>query len=260
MPIHKSQHAGNFTTIPNEIFKNQLSIEAVGLLCYLLSLPPKWVIYKTTLHEFYNIGRKKIDRVFKELQNSGYILSVKTYNNGKIEHEHIVYDIPFNGEKPLNFKNQPHPQNVRVGNGCVSNFENLPQPPFVQVEKEPLVKKHYNNKYNKKEKEYIYAKEIKKKLTKDNDVSLNAFNSFFNPSVAAPLKKNPFPKNDNDFKNWFYNELGLSKQQANVYWNKYSAYSDNGNYYTNWKSQIKYFISKDTKEGKLKTEPKFTIK
>jgi hypothetical protein len=106
MSIVKSKHASNYVVIPNEIFKQGLSIEAVGLLTYFLSLPHDWVIYKTQLHEQLGIGREKTDRVFKELQNSGYVLTVKGYNkNGQIEYNHIVYDKPYNGEpqtgKPL---------------------------------------------------------------------------------------------------------------------------------------------------------------
>lgn len=98
MSIVKSKHAGNYTTLPNEIFKSDLSIEAIGLLCYFLSLPHNWVIYKTQLHNQLNIGRDKLDRVFNELRNKGYVLSVERRNKGKIEYEHIVYDKPFNGE------------------------------------------------------------------------------------------------------------------------------------------------------------------
>lgn len=106
MSIVKSKHASNYVVIPNEIFKQGLSIEAVGLLTYFLSLPHDWVIYKTQLHEQLGIGREKTDRVFKELQNSGYVLTVKGYSkNGQIEYNHIVYDKPYNGEpqtgKPL---------------------------------------------------------------------------------------------------------------------------------------------------------------
>jgi len=134
MPIHKSKHAGNFTSIPNSIFKNGLSAEACGMLCYFLTLPHDWIIYKVTLHtqkEMVNFGgEKKIDRVFKELQKAGYIMSVKRHKNGKYEYEHIVYDIPWNGEKA-----QP-PQNVGVGFVGVENQ---------RVEKEGLLNTNTQN-------------------------------------------------------------------------------------------------------------------
>jgi predicted MPP superfamily phosphohydrolase len=98
MAIIKSRHASNFTTLPNEVFKQGLSMEALGLLAYLISLPHDWVVYKTTLHKTFEVGEKKLDRPFKELQEKGYILSVKKHVDGKFQYEHIVYDKPFNGE------------------------------------------------------------------------------------------------------------------------------------------------------------------
>lgn len=103
MPILKSKHAGNFTVIPNEVFQQEMSIDAIGLLAYFLSLPHDWVIYKTTLHTQLKMGREKVDSVFKELQEKGYVLSVKKHTeSGRLEYEHIVYDKPFNNE------NLPH--------------------------------------------------------------------------------------------------------------------------------------------------------
>ena len=108
MAIYKSKHASNYTVLPNEVFKSKLSIEAIGLLAYFLSLPQDWVIYKTTLHTHLNIGRDKLNKDFDELRDSGYVISVEKRDNGKISYEHIVYDTPYNGEpltgKPLTEK------------------------------------------------------------------------------------------------------------------------------------------------------------
>lgn len=100
MAIIKSKHAGDYTVIPNDIVRSKMSLEAKGLLMVLLSHKSDWVIYKTTLHTMLDIGRDKLDRIFKELQTNGYIMSVQKFNdeNGKFEYEHIVYDKPFNGE------------------------------------------------------------------------------------------------------------------------------------------------------------------
>ncbi len=99
MSIIKSKHASDYTIIPNIVFKSGLSMDAIGLLAYLLSLPHDWVVYKTTLHLQMDCGKTKLDGAFKELQATGFILSVrKQKSNGKIEYEHIVYDKPYNGE------------------------------------------------------------------------------------------------------------------------------------------------------------------
>ena len=114
MSIVKSKHASNYTVLPNKIFNDGLSIEAIGLLSYFLSLPHDWVIYKTQLHSQLNMGREKLDRVFKELQDKGYVLSVKEMNDkGQFTYNHIVYDNPYNGE-PITEK--PHTEKPLTGN------------------------------------------------------------------------------------------------------------------------------------------------
>jgi len=97
MAIIKSKQAGNFTVLPNEIFKSNLSIEATGMLSYFLSLPHDWVIYKTKLHLTFNISVQRCNKIFKELQAKGYLVSVKKFGkDGKVNWEHIVYDYPYN--------------------------------------------------------------------------------------------------------------------------------------------------------------------
>lgn len=114
MSIVKSKHASNYTVLPNKIFNDGLSIEAIGLLSYFLSLPHDWVIYKTQLHSQLNMGREKLDRVFKELQDKGYVLSVKEMNDkGQFIYNHIVYDNPYNGE-PITDK--PHTEKPLTDN------------------------------------------------------------------------------------------------------------------------------------------------
>lgn len=123
MSIVKSKHASNYTVLPNEIFKSGLSVEAIGLLCYFLSLPHDWVIYKTQLHSQLNMGREKLDRVFKELQNKGFVLSVKKHSEtGKIEYEHIVYDKPYNGEPSLDI---PYTEKPSTANTQLQSKEEL---------------------------------------------------------------------------------------------------------------------------------------
>ena len=110
MSIVKSKHASNYTVLPNDIFTSGLSIQAIGLLAYFLSLPHDWVIYKTTLHTQLDMGRDKVDKTFKELQNKGYLLSVKEYDkNGKFTYNHIIYDRPYNGEPSTNLPHTEKP-------------------------------------------------------------------------------------------------------------------------------------------------------
>lgn len=94
--IVKSKKHNRFTIIPNEMIQDsELSLKAKGLLCYLLSLPDDWVIYKGQLQNNCVEGRDAISSAFKELQKKGYIVSVRLMNsdgtfNG---YSHVVYDL-----------------------------------------------------------------------------------------------------------------------------------------------------------------------
>jgi hypothetical protein len=95
--IIKSKTNSDFTLIPNHIAKSEnLTLEQKGLLLHLLSLPANWVIYKENLYKQIANQKGTIDRIFKELQELGYILSVKKIDDkGKFEGwNHIVYDKP----------------------------------------------------------------------------------------------------------------------------------------------------------------------
>jgi hypothetical protein len=96
--IIKSKSTDRYTTIPNEIIKStHLKMAEKGFLCYLLSLPADWVIYKVNLYKNLPDPKGTIDTLFKSLQDKGYIVSVRIVNleTGKfIGWNHIVYDEP----------------------------------------------------------------------------------------------------------------------------------------------------------------------
>ena len=88
----------NFTQIKNDILRSKsLTIEERGLLVYLLSLPLDWAIYKSKLHENIPDSKGTIDRVFKSLQDKGYIISVRVIDaKTKVFKgwNHVVYETP----------------------------------------------------------------------------------------------------------------------------------------------------------------------
>jgi hypothetical protein len=95
--IVKSKTANRFVTLTNDVAQSKdLSLKSKGLLVHLLSLPSDWVIYRGNLYK--SIGDKKgsIDSAFKELQERGFILSVKVIDEkGRfVGWNHVVYDIP----------------------------------------------------------------------------------------------------------------------------------------------------------------------
>ncbi len=74
MPIIRRKKTDNFTTISNELLRDQrLSYEARGMLAELLSRPDNWQLSVTQLRKSGNLGREKIARMLKEIEQAGYI-------------------------------------------------------------------------------------------------------------------------------------------------------------------------------------------
>lgn len=73
-----------YTTIPNSTLQDKtLSLEARGLLTYLLSKPGDWHIHKSQLQDEFGIGRNRLDRIFDELMTSGYAERIENREGGK---------------------------------------------------------------------------------------------------------------------------------------------------------------------------------
>ena len=96
--IVKGKRSHDFAIIPIEISQSkQLTMEEKGMMCFLLSLPENWVLYKKNLYNQMPDGKHAVDRVFKSLQEKGYILSCRQINattNRMEGWNHIVYDTP----------------------------------------------------------------------------------------------------------------------------------------------------------------------
>lgn len=84
MAIIKAKVDQSFTVIPNETLKDKnLSMEARGLLAFMLSLPDDWVIYKDWLRgQAPMLGRDKLTRILKELQDFGYVRKIPRQDEG----------------------------------------------------------------------------------------------------------------------------------------------------------------------------------
>ena len=81
-----------FLIVQNDILQNKnLSFEAKGFLCYILSLPDDWIIYKSKIQKDYNIGRTKLDRVLKELKSEGYMAEIEMVRNDKGKFSGVNY-------------------------------------------------------------------------------------------------------------------------------------------------------------------------
>lgn len=89
-----------FTQMPN-ILSRVLSPTAVGILHFLLSQHPSYVIHKSTLYDVFS--RRTIDNVFDELIKKGYVAGFSCYikKNGHLSKEYIYFssDEPFTSEE-----------------------------------------------------------------------------------------------------------------------------------------------------------------
>lgn len=87
MPILKKASKSDYSIIPNRLSQDEdLTYEAKGLLIELLSRPNNWTIYKNQLVRPHT-KETKLTRIFKELQDAGYMYIQTTRNedNSKID-------------------------------------------------------------------------------------------------------------------------------------------------------------------------------
>lgn len=82
--IFKAKQSKRFTVIPNDVLEDkELSLKAIGLLCFLLKLPEDWNVHKSRLHTMVKDGRDSVMSAFEELQDRGYVRVEKVRNEKK---------------------------------------------------------------------------------------------------------------------------------------------------------------------------------
>lgn len=110
--IIRSPRSRNFTIIGNEIFDSVVSLEAIGLLHYLLSRPDNWRILPAQLADKFT-GRDRTYRILKELIDARYVVR-KKLNDGSVQY--TVFDAaqpdPEKAEMPITAKPDPEKADV----------------------------------------------------------------------------------------------------------------------------------------------------
>lgn len=151
--IRIKKHSINFVQIDKNILQNKkLSLKAKGLICYLLSLPNNWQIYKNELQQHATDGRDSTNAAFKELIKAGYIEQNRTRDKkGNFIYNYTVYECP-------NYKNYPLTENPLTGNPSTDKTqENKEKAPYPLTEKpltenpQLIINKEIKEKINKKE-------------------------------------------------------------------------------------------------------------
>ncbi|GGD03132.1 hypothetical protein [Enterococcus wangshanyuanii] len=88
-----------YESIPRDLLQNnELSLEAIGLLCHLQSYPESWKLYKTELYtRFKHNKRTAVQRIWKELVNNNYLIEFKKREGKRYVYQYIYSVEPFTG-------------------------------------------------------------------------------------------------------------------------------------------------------------------
>ena len=128
MTIVRREHRAHFTILPNAIFLDQsLSIEAKGVLGYLLSRPNKWSVRLEQVGRTLNIGRRKLQRIFRELISGGYVTREQRRVAGAQRFgqvDYVVRDVPVTIGQPVDNSVEP-----RVQKGSAARFAQVARTP-----------------------------------------------------------------------------------------------------------------------------------
>jgi hypothetical protein len=97
--IIRRKHKGNFTIVPNAIFNDdRLSLEARGLLGFLLSRPPNWEIRHDVLRRKFALSRDRLARILNELISAGYLIrdpeQPRDHHMRFASYAYEVHDVP----------------------------------------------------------------------------------------------------------------------------------------------------------------------
>jgi uncharacterized phage protein (TIGR02220 family) len=82
MSVFKNKKRVNpYSQIDNAMINDRrLPLECIGLMTYLLSKPEDWTISMQQLQSHFDIGREKMQRLTKILEDAGYLIRMKPQN------------------------------------------------------------------------------------------------------------------------------------------------------------------------------------
>jgi hypothetical protein len=96
MSVVRRRHNGNFVTVPNRVLEDKrLSLEAKGLLCWLLARPNDWTFKLALIGPLLEIGRDKTEKLFRALIEAGFVDRIQERTDGRWGPvEYVVFDEP----------------------------------------------------------------------------------------------------------------------------------------------------------------------
>lgn len=94
MPIIKAKQKKDYVEIPNKSARDKdLSLEAKGLLCVLLSMDDDWKVYKKQVAEYSTNKYHSTNTAFEELMGKGYIIDLGRHRDDKGFFRENLYEV-----------------------------------------------------------------------------------------------------------------------------------------------------------------------
>ena len=93
--IRELSSKDDFTVIKNTMLKDpKLSAKAKGILCYIMCLPPDWVLYVSELKKHFTDGRDSITSGINELIKAGYMTKTECRDEqGRYVYDYRAYEL-----------------------------------------------------------------------------------------------------------------------------------------------------------------------
>ena len=105
-----------YAQISNILLNDKLTMEAIGLVCYLLGKPPDWQVVQPQLRAHFGVDRHKLERIMRELITAGYARRRQLQDQVTKRWDGSEYDI----------YGLPQPQKPRRTNKVASRVRGFP--------------------------------------------------------------------------------------------------------------------------------------
>ena len=116
-----SREESGFTLLKNTAVQGLTDIEALGLWAYLYSLPKNWFFYKDQIKNHFKIGRERLNRLLKVLQDCNLIRMENLRDKkGRFLHVNIVV---YNGSEFAQKNDQNITKDVCNGDDDAQNAQ-----------------------------------------------------------------------------------------------------------------------------------------
>ena len=169
----------SFTVVTNTILRDKrLSMNAKGLLCTMLSLPPEWDYSFNGLVSICKEGKSAVRNTINELKEAKYIkISQSRSEKGYYQYKYTVYRKPYE-ERDLN-ENYPTPENRTTDyrTSDEPNTENQQQLNTNKLNNNELIDK--KDKYDKSNHPNIEHHFLTKELVNLNYITNEDASSFY---------------------------------------------------------------------------------